>query len=261
MECDRFRADRGAGVPLDPQGEAHLAACPDCRRAVEDVARVERWLATSASAVESPPSAEGRERAVQAVLVQAHGPASGARGGAARRRIAVALAAAALVVAGFALGRHAPTGSRAERHDAPTVALAEHEREMFRAIGAGLDEGLGYVATVDGELVLGLRPSTRAGDLRVVFLELRDASGGVIARPRVVLPEGEEALVRAPGLPDVLVAATRDADGTLRVRAKVRFEDGAEIAARGDPARPGQRMDLGEVTTRGTRVSVLASAY
>ncbi|HVG94485.1 MAG TPA: hypothetical protein VND21_08565 [Planctomycetota bacterium] len=261
MDCDRFRADRGAGAPLDREGEAHLAACPECRHAVEDVARVERWLTTFPSPVEASPSPKGRERTVQAVLAQAPTTAGGVSGGATvRRRFAVALAVAALVVAGFALGRYMPAGSRVQ-DDAGSVALAEHEREVFRAIGAGLDEGLGYVATVNGDLVLGLRPSTHGGDLRVVFLELRDASGGVIARPRVVLPDGEEALVRVQGLPDVLVAATRGADGSLRVRAKVRFEDGAEIASAGSPAAPGQRVDLGEVTTRGSRVSVLASAY
>ena len=258
MDCERALTAWAAGRGVEPEVALHVEGCSRCRAATEDASACEPLLERAVSGAEERADPRSEDRLVSEVV---------ARFG--RRRASprwlVPLSAAALVVVGFLAGRVVPRGDEPAGPGSVSEASAAHERRVLLEMRASLGDDVEWVATVDGSSTVGMGTTREAGrsgaDLRVVFLELRDATGRVIARPRLVLPDGVEARLAPEGLPEMRVVARRNAAGPVDVRCSLRFDDGAALSASGTAPGSGASVQLGEVRTHGSPVAVYAAAH
>ena len=169
------------------------------------------------------------------------------------------LAAAALVLIGIGLGFWWGRNGAEPTRLTLTAASADHERRVFEEARRGLGEELAWLASNEGHITLGLTREQPEDELRVVFLEIRDASGNILSRPRVVVPDGRASELRLAGLPAVNLRATKQTDETIELECEVAFEDGTRIAAAPVVLERGRQRRLGETERSDGPVALLAS--
>lgn len=246
MDCREARIAVSRGGRDDPAVAAHLGECRECRAAVAAVEAADERLVTLFPEPGRPSDA--------AVDRAAH--AAGKVGRRARiRPLFLRAAAAALLLAAGGLAGWMLRGDANGAGAALPPALAEHELAVFREVRESLGGDLAWLATVNGEVVLGLTGAAD-GPHRVVLLELRDAKGRVRLRPRLVVPEGREVEVAAGDAPRMRVRAVAAADGGSRVTCSLEFPDGSRLAAADVPLVPGRAELIGKVNLNGDLESV-----
>lgn len=251
--CDAARSEFGAGQDPSRSAREHLASCVACRKAMEASARGGAILARVTSDPAASPDPAALDRLAAEVCARF------ARRSPLRFALPVA-AAAAIAVAAFLVGRAQAPSAASHEAELAGIGSAAHERRVFDEIRKALGDDVLWAATNDGALATGLHPAANPKDLRVVFLELRDATGRVLARPRVVLPDGHEILVSVAGAPELRLVATREANDAVALKVTVTFEDGAALSAAAVASASGPSVALGEVRTHGAPVAVYVAA-
>lgn len=235
MDCREARIAIETGRGADAR--AHLETCESCRAAAAAVRETEAVLARIVDVAEGPdPSGASRTKAALGGL------------SAPRRRPLLRIAAAALFVvasgaAGWLLRGAGSDGS------AVSQEVAVHELRVFEEVRAALGGRLSWLATVDGEVVLGISGRGDAdGPLQVVLLEIQDGAGAVVARPRFVVPSGKEVEVDVAGAPRMRLTATAERS---EVACAIEFPDGMKLTASSAGLPRGERSLLSQVTTDG----------
>ena len=253
MDCREARTVLGSGTAEDAAVTAHLAVCEDCRAAAKAVSEADAILAPLLEAGEQP-GAAGVRRTAAAVRDAVDRPPL------IRILTCVAAALALLLVGGLGgwLLRSAPPDTVPA---SLSSRLAAHELEVFKEIREALGGDLAWLATVDGEVVVGLSPEPSGGALRVILLEVRDDAGGVLARMNVVVPDGREVEVEAPGAPRLRVSIDGDGDRGGRLVCSLLFIDGARIETPGLRLPEGETALLGKVRTDGAVRSVFVAHF
>jgi len=258
MDCRETQTALGRGAADDADVAAHLAECADCRAAAEAVRETDAILAPLLRAT-GEPSAAGAERTAAAVRDQM----ARTVGGPPRitRVLFGAAAALALLIAGGLGGWLLHSASpRADSAGLSSVTAA-HELEVFKEVREALGGDLAWLATVDGEVVVGLSTDRDLGELRVVLLEVRDEAGGVLARLNVVVPDGRKVQVGVPGAPRICVSIEGSHEPGGRLVCSLEFADGARIETPGLRLMEGETALLGKVRTDGSVRSVFVAHF
>ncbi len=253
MDCRETRTALGRSATDDAAVAAHLADCADCRAAARAVRATDAILAPLLG-VTGEPSVAGAKRTAAAVRAATGRPQI------ARLLFGVAAALVLLLTGGL--------GGWLLRPQSPTTVpaglppgLAAHELEVFNEVREALGGDLAWLATVDGEVVVGLSADRDTGALRVVLLEVRDEAGGVLARLNVVVPDGREVEVGVPGAPRMRVSIEGDHEPGGRLVCSLEFGDGARIETPGLRLLEGETALLGKVRTDGSVRSVFIALF